>query len=161
LALNLVFFGFMFKRILLNLLIIGFLSIQAFSQCNFTVNAGPDLKVCNAGDMITINGKVTGNPTEIFWTPATGLSNSKSPVTKATVTAPIEYILTARGLSTINIITNGNFEAGKTGFSTDYVVGTVPCYGAGYLDCEGTYDVINNPQLGHSAWEIGIPSELG
>lgn len=142
----------MFKRILLNLLIIGFLSLQAFSQCNFSVNAGPDLKVCNAGDMITINGKVTGNPTEIFWTPATGLSNSKSPVTKATVTAPIEYILTARGLSTINIITNGNFEAGKTGFSTDYVVGTVPCYGAGYLDCEGTYDVINNPQLGHSAW---------
>ncbi len=126
--------------------------MQSFAQCNFTVNAGPDLKVCKAGDMITINGKVTGNPTEIFWDPATGLSNSKSPITKATVTAPIEYILTARGLSTINLITNGNFEAGKTGFYTDYIVGTVPCYGAGYLDCEGTYDVINNPQLGHTAW---------
>ncbi len=121
-------------------------------QCSFTVDAGPDMKVCNPGDMVTINGKVIGSVQEIHWDPATGLSNPKSPVTKATVSGPIEYILTAKGTSNINLITNGNFEAGKTGYSTDYIVGSTPCYGAGYLDCEGTYDVINNPQLGHSAW---------
>jgi gliding motility-associated-like protein len=133
-------------------MIIGFAFVETNAQCNFTVNAGPDLKVCKAGDMITINGKVTGNPSEIFWDPATGLSNPKSPVTKATVSGPIQYILTARGVNNTNLIVNGNFEAGKSGFFTDYIVGFMSCYGAGYLDCEGTYDVINNPQLGHTAW---------
>ena len=28
------------------------------------------------------------------------------------------------------------------------------CYGAGYLDCEGTYDVITNPQLGHTGLHL-------
>lgn len=125
---------------------------QLFAQCNISVDAGPDLKVCRAGDMIMINGKVTGSIQEIFWEPATGLSNPKSPITKATVQGPQEYILTARGLSTQNLIVNGNFEAGRSGFTTDYMVGTIPCYGFGYLDCEGTYDVISNPQAGHSGF---------
>ncbi|MBK9107228.1 MAG: hypothetical protein IPM92_02305 [Saprospiraceae bacterium] len=124
----------------------------ARTQCSFTVDAGPDLKVCNPGDMVMINGKVTGSVQEIFWEPPTGLSNPRSPVTKATVPGPIEYILTARGVSNINLITNGNFEAGNTGFTTDYMVGMTSCYGAGYLDCEGTYGVINNPQLGHTGF---------
>ena len=123
-----------------------------YAQCNFTVNAGPDQKVCNPGEMVTLNGKITGSVQEIFWEPPTGLSNPKSPVTKATVNATTEYILTGRGLSSINLITNGNFEAGNTGFTTDYMVGTTSCYGFGYLDCEGTYAVINNPQLGHAGF---------
>lgn len=122
------------------------------AQCNISVDAGPDLKVCSVGDMVMINGKVSGNIQEVFWEPAAGLSNPKSPITKATVAGPQEYILTARGLSTQNLIINGNFEAGRTGFTTDYMVGTVPCYGFGYLDCEGTYDVISNPQLGHTGF---------
>ncbi len=142
----------MLRLILFIWVIIFSHSGKLFTQCSFTVNAGPDLKVCMPGDMITINGKITGTPTEIFWTPPTGLSNPKSPVTKATVSGPMEYILTAKGLSSTNLIVNGNFEAGRTGFFTDYLVGSTPCYGAGYLDCEGTYDVINNPQLGHSGW---------
>ncbi|MCC6754040.1 MAG: gliding motility-associated C-terminal domain-containing protein [Saprospiraceae bacterium] len=131
--------------------VIGSGSLQA--QCNFSVNAGPDLKVCNPGDKVTINGKVTGgNVQEIFWEPPTGLSNPKSPVTIATVFSTMEYVLTAKGLSTTNLITNGNFEAGNTGFTTDYMLGTSSCYGLGYLDCEGTYAVINNPQLGHAGF---------
>lgn len=136
--------------------ILIFLSIlngsNLLAQCNISVDAGPDLKVCRPGDMVMINGKVTGSIQEIFWEPPTGLSNPKSPVTKATVSGPQEYILTARGLSTQNLIINGNFEAGRTGFTTDYMVGTTSCYGFGYLDCEGTYDVINNPQLGHTGF---------
>lgn len=123
-----------------------------YAQCSFTVNAGPDQKVCNPGDMVTLNGKIMGSVQEIFWEPPTGLSNPKSPVTKAMVNATTEYILTGRGLSNINLITNGNFEAGNTGFTTDYMLGTTSCYGFGYLDCEGTYGVITNPQLGHTGF---------
>lgn len=123
-----------------------------FAQCNFTVNAGPDIKVCNTGDMTNMAGKVTGIVREIYWEPPSGLQDPKNPTTKITVNAPGEYILVAKGNSGINLITNGDFEQGKTAFGTDYVVGTMSCYGAGYLDCEGTYDVINNPQLGHTGF---------
>ncbi|NOT37544.1 MAG: T9SS type B sorting domain-containing protein [Saprospiraceae bacterium] len=123
-----------------------------FSQCNFTVSAGPDIKVCNAGEMTNMAGKVTGIVREIYWEPPTGLQDPKNPTSKITVNTPGEYILVAKGNSGINLVTNGDFEQGKTGFGTDYMVGTMSCYGAGYLDCEGTYDVINNPQLGHTGF---------
>ncbi|MBK9727723.1 MAG: gliding motility-associated C-terminal domain-containing protein [Saprospiraceae bacterium] len=142
----------MIKAFFQIVLILCFIGEVLNGQCNISVNAGPDLKVCNIGDIITINGKVTGAVTEIFWDPATGLSNPKSPITKATVFGPQEYILTARGLSSQNLIVNGNFEAGNTGFTTDYVLGTNSCYGLGYLDCEGTYGVITNPQFGHAGF---------
>ena len=105
----------MIKAFFQIVLILCFIGEVLNGQCNISVNAGPDLKVCNIGDIITINGKVTGAVTEIFWDPATGLSNPKSPITKATVFGPQEYILTARGLSSQNLIVNGNFEAGNTG----------------------------------------------
>ncbi|MCC6816163.1 MAG: gliding motility-associated C-terminal domain-containing protein [Saprospiraceae bacterium] len=125
---------------------------RLFAQCNFTVNAGPDIKVCNLGDMTNMAGKVSGSVKEIFWEPTVGLQDPKNPTTKITVNASGEYILVAKGVSGINLVTNGDFEQGKTAFSTDYIVGTISCYGFGVLDCEGTYDVINNPQLGHTGF---------
>ncbi|HMW40293.1 MAG: gliding motility-associated C-terminal domain-containing protein [Saprospiraceae bacterium] len=122
------------------------------AQCNFTVNAGPDIKVCNAGDMKMMAGKITGQIREAYWEPTTGLADPKNPTTKVTINGNMEYILTAKGTSGINLVINGDFEQGKTGFSTDYIVGFMSCYGAGYLDCEGTYDVITNPQIGHSGF---------
>ncbi|MEP7197057.1 MAG: gliding motility-associated C-terminal domain-containing protein [Saprospiraceae bacterium] len=125
---------------------------EVFAQCNFSVNAGPDIKVCKSGDMAMMAGKVIGSIKEVYWDPPTGLSDPKNPGSKVTINGNMEYVLVAKGYSGINLVTNGDFESGKTGFFTDYIVGTVPCYGFGYLDCEGTYDVINNSQLGHSAW---------
>lgn len=140
------------KYIFLFIYIFNTFCYKILSQCNFTVNAGPDIKVCNAGDMKMMAGKVVGQVKEIYWEPTTGLADPKNPTTKVTINSNMEYILTAKGYSGLNLVVNGNFESGKTGFSTDYVVGTMSCYGAGYLDCEGTYDVINNPQLGHTGF---------
>ncbi|MFN8332601.1 MAG: hypothetical protein U0T81_15530 [Saprospiraceae bacterium] len=108
------------------------------AQCNFTVNAGPDIKVCNAGDMKMMAGKISGQIREAYWEPTTGLADPKNPTTKVTINGNMEYILTAKGTSGINLVINGDFEQGKTGFSTDYIVGFMSCYGAGCLDCEGT-----------------------
>ncbi len=127
-------------------------SLKLVGQCNFTVHAGPDVTVCNPGDVGTLSGRITGNPLDIEWVPADGLSNPKSPVTRVTVQGQAEYILKAKGLDPTNLIVNGNFNGGRSGFTTDYRVGSTPCYGLGYLDCEGTYDVINNPRLGHSGF---------
>ncbi len=128
------------------------MSNDFFAQCNFTVNAGPDIKVCNAGDMTLMAGKVTGIVREIYWEPPTGLQDPKNPNSKITINANGEYILVAKGNSGVNLVNNGDFEQGNTGFFTDYILGFMSCYGAGYLDCEGTYAVINNPQLGHTGF---------
>ncbi|MBK7232013.1 MAG: gliding motility-associated C-terminal domain-containing protein [Saprospiraceae bacterium] len=125
---------------------------SALAQCNFQVNAGPDKFVCNPGESVILEGRITGSPTEFYWEPATNLNNSRILMPRATVFGPTTYYLVARGLDNTNLINNGDFSAGNTGFYTDYALGSTPCYGFGYLDCEGTYDVITNPQLGHSAW---------
>lgn len=116
------------------------------------MNAGPDKLVCKPGDAVTLDGKITGSPNEFYWEPATNLNNSKILTPRAIVFGPLSYILVAKGLDPTNLIINGNFSSGNTGFYTDYTVGSVPCYNLGYLDCEGTYDVITNPQLGHANW---------
>ncbi len=102
--------------------------------------------------MKNMAGKVTGPVTQVYWEPPLGLQDPKNPTTKVTINSNMEYILTAKGTSGINLVKNGDFEQGKTGFYTDYIVGTMSCYGLGFLDCEGTYDVLNNPQLGHAGF---------
>lgn len=124
----------------------------ALAQCSFTVNAGPDKLVCKPGDAVTLDGRITGNPNSFFWEPTVNLNNPRILTPRATVFGPMTYYLVARGLDPTNLVFNGNFSAGNTGFFTDYILGSIPCYGFGYLDCEGTYDVITNPQLGHTAW---------
>lgn len=140
------------KIVISFLLIFNSLYTQLIAQCNFKVDAGKDMLVCRPGDMVTLNGKITGNPKEFFWEPTINLSGPKSLTPKVTVFGPMTYYLVAKGLDPTNLIINGTFSSGRTGYTTDYAVGSTPCYGFGYLDCEGTYDVITNPQLGHSAW---------
>ncbi|MBK9270274.1 MAG: gliding motility-associated C-terminal domain-containing protein [Saprospiraceae bacterium] len=144
--------GLALKNLLLFICMYIVLVESVFAQCNFQVMAGPDKLVCKPGDAVTLDGRITGNPTEFYWEPTTGLSNSRILTPRATVFGPMTYYLVARGLDNTNLIVNGDFSAGNSGFYTDYTVGTMSCYAAGYLDCEGTYDVITNPQLGHSAW---------
>ena len=140
------------KRLILLFSIYTSLVCGLIAQCNFKVDAGKDMLVCRPGDMVTLNGKITGNPKEFFWEPTINLSGPKSLTPKVTVFGPMTYYLVAKGLDPTNLIINGTFSSGRTGYTTDYAVGSTPCYGFGYLDCEGTYDVITNPQLGHSAW---------
>lgn len=45
----------------------------------------------------------------------------------------------------VNIIVNGDFEAGNTGFSTGYT------YSPGNIHGPGTYDIVTDPQLSHAS----------
>ena len=127
-----------------------YLTYHAIGQCGITVDAGPDQEICTPGGMVQLNGIVTGNYLQVEWSPVTGLSNPNILNPTANVTSTITYTLKVLAKSNNNLIFNGDFEMGNTGFTTEYVVGTTSCFGLGYLDCEGTYDVINNPQLGHA-----------
>lgn len=52
------------------------------------------------------------------------------------------------GTISSNLIVNGDFEAGNTGFTTDYVVGTGGTFGP--LSSEGTYAISTSPNLVHT-----------
>ena len=54
-----------------------------------------------------------------------------------------------------NLIVNGDFANGDDGsFTTDYTPGQGNCnHSAGFLGCEGFYNVLNDPSLGHSDFD--------
>lgn len=111
--------------------------------CPCTVNAGPDKNLCEPGGNIQLNGSVAGQPITVEWTPQNGLSNPNSVSPVATVDQTTIYTLTAKCVSNTNLVTNANFNAGNTGFTSDYT------YSATNLLPEGIYTVTNNPQSVH------------
>lgn len=115
-----------------------FLPGPAAGQCTFTVDAGPDQTVCGLGNTAQLNGNVIGNFESFQWSPAAGLSNpnSLSPIANLTGT----YTLTATGTSNINLITNGDFEQGVSGFTSDYDASPIPIL-------NGTYTTVISPSL--------------
>lgn len=108
------------------------------AQCGLTVDAGPDLTICGLGNTGVLNGTVFGNYTSFQWTPAAGLSNPNS--LTPTASAPGVYTFTATGPSNINLVANGDFEAGAVGFSSDYTLNPIPIL-------NGTYTAVVSPQL--------------
>ncbi|NBC07384.1 MAG: hypothetical protein GVY26_09345, partial [Bacteroidetes bacterium] len=123
-----------YYTLLLSLLPLSYLA----AQCSLTVDAGPDFSVCGLNNTGTLSGNVFGNSTSFQWTPAAGLSNPNS--LNPTVSAPGVYTLTATGPSNINLIANGDFEAGAGGFSSDYTLSAIPIL-------NGTYTTVVSPQL--------------
>ncbi|MBP7238758.1 MAG: gliding motility-associated C-terminal domain-containing protein [Saprospiraceae bacterium] len=127
---------------------------QSVSACNLFVDAGPDTNVCDPGGLLTLMGSIT--PTSIFyqWSPSSGLSNPYILNPTANITGPITYTLTAYGVdpNNPNLVVNGNFSGGNTGFSSDYAyVVDIPNV-QNEMFPEGTYTVINNPNLVHTGF---------
>lgn len=80
-----------------------------------TANAGSDVLFC-VGTPVTIGtSAVTGYT--YAWSPVTGLNDPTLAQPSASPSQTTIYTLT---MTPQNLITNGNFESGLTGFSTDY-----------------------------------------
>jgi hypothetical protein len=126
--------------LVLTSLLTTYLSAQ---NCSFSVDAGQDLQLCEPGGTVTLNGSITGMFSFFEWTPATGLSDPASLNPQASVSATTVYTLTAFEPGSTNLITNGDFEAGNTGFTSDYSF--VPL-GQDLIN-GGTYTVATSPDL--------------
>lgn len=123
-------------------------------SCDLIVDAGPDTNVCAPGGSVTLMGSITGDELFFLWSPSTGLSNPFSLTPIATITGPITYTLTAWGVDPSNpeLIVNGDFSAGNTGFNSDYTyVVDVPGI-QNEMVPEGTYAIIPNPNLVHTGF---------
>lgn len=106
------------------------------------VDAGNDATICN-GDSTQLNA--TGGLI-YSWTPTTGLSNPNIANPKAAPTTTTTYTVSSQ-IPIGNLITNGDFSQGNTGFSSGYTY-TTP------NTLEGQYYVGTNAQ----AWNGGMAS---
>jgi gliding motility-associated-like protein len=106
----------------------------------------PDtIKTCaNSSIKVTASLSVPSGYTilDTNWTPTNGVSdtNSISP-TFSIGTSPVLYKLSIKSLTPNNLVNNGDFSAGNTGFSSNYRDTT----GSGSLYPEGFYSVTTNP----------------
>ncbi len=111
--------------------------LQVQAQCSFTL--GPDKYYCQGQSINTIlNGPSAF--TSIIW-------NTGSTSQNISVNASGTYICTATQLSG-DLVVNGNFSAGNTGFTTNYTAGSGGSWGL--LTNPGTYEITSNGNLVHS-----------
>jgi gliding motility-associated-like protein len=123
------------KRQIVLLVCIYLVIGNAFSQI---LDAGSDQTIC-PGEVVRLQG--TGDNSHYFyyrWSPDSTLSNSSVLNPWAWPSITTTYYLYGYWADS-NIVMNGNFELGNTGFTSSYVYGT----GSSGLWPEGTYSVVN------------------
>lgn len=124
---------------------LSLLAVQAIhAQCaglfpNFSL--GNDTTICQG-----VGLQLNAGAGYASYTWDNGSSNQTRQVSQAGT-----YSVTVAQIGT-NLITNGNFEAGNTGFSTDYIVGTGGTYGQ--LSNAGTYAISTSPNLVHTNFAV-------
>lgn len=137
------------------ILIIFFKSIQLIGQgCNGAVTATVNPKeYCFDGNPIQVqlNGNIVGKSCSVFWEPETDLNDPNILKPIATVNGPGMYMYTLYGIIKnpigSSLITNGSFENGNTGFTSEYIY-TAPVFNA--LQPEGYYTITNPGQTAAS-----------
>ncbi|MEQ1746820.1 MAG: PKD domain-containing protein, partial [Saprospiraceae bacterium] len=119
-------------------------SFRLQAQCPITVNAGDDIWLCAPPSPTQLDGSISGDFLNFTWSPTTGMTGANTLNPTVAVTGNATYVLTARAVDlNTNLIVNGDFESGNTGFTSDYI------YMPGNLVPEGVYDVLANPQDDH------------
>ena len=139
------------KKIILFTLCIGITITQLSAQCGYSVSVNTaDTFLCNPAP-IQLNTSSTGviPAGAIYsWMPITGLNNPNSPNPIATPNATTTYTYSISTPVGGNLIVNGDFESGNTGFTTGHTLGTGGTWGL--LSNNGTYAVTTNPNSVHS-----------
>ncbi|MEZ4911692.1 MAG: gliding motility-associated C-terminal domain-containing protein [Saprospiraceae bacterium] len=137
------------------LLVLNFLTFYiGLSQC-LTLDVPDDVTICEPSD-ITLDGNILGNYYSFQWTSNLGFFDNTSLNSTAFVNATTTFTLTGYGDPNANIIVNGDFSSGNTGFTTDYTL-SYPGYTCpsgnqvyGTLGCEGTYVIGTNSGPTHT-----------
>lgn len=102
-----------------------------------SIDLGPDREICQ------------GASTQLDAGPGFDYYDWSTNATSQTITVGAAGTYTVSGLRTgNNLIVNGDFEEGNTGFTSDYVVGTGGTYGQ--LSSPGTFAISTSPSLVHT-----------
>lgn len=125
-------------KILHFILFIACIGIKsAYGQCTFDL--GNDISYCQ-GQSFSQTLTAPSNQTSYLW--STGATSQS-----ITITTEGTYSCAVTLLSN-DLITNGSFSSGSSGFSSSYIVGTGGSWGP--LSSEGQYLVTNNASSAHN-----------
>ena len=136
------------------ILICAVCAVHSFGQGCPTLTITHDTTICPNTTLLLHSSISSGTIVTRAWAPRFGLNDSTVANPTATVTHDTFYTCTITTSSTTNLITNGNFSNGNTGFSSGYTYASSPpgqpCGSYGILGCEGYYNVNTNPRNTHS-----------
>ena len=131
------------KNLLLYLILACCLLFQQQIKAQCTVEASHDTTICSGG-MAYLGVTADFLMLDYVWSPAWGLNATylQYPVTHPN--QDMVYYVSVTTLLDSNLIINGDFELGNTGFTSNYT------FNATSVWAEGTYSVTTNPFLVHS-----------
>lgn len=113
--------------------------VTCISQCSFTYNLGADTSFCT-GSNFTLTLTAPSGLAPYLW-------DNGSTSQSRTVTNFGNYYCRASQLGQ-DLVVNGNFDLGNSGFISNYIVGTGGTWGP--ISNPGTYLVTSNSSLAHS-----------
>lgn len=132
------------------LVLASFFSAGAYAQgCGNTLTMPDTLSLC-IGSTSLIGASMTGTDatTNIAWTPPTDLSSTIIINPSITAVTSGYRWLTVRTLVNTNLVVNGDFSAGNTGFGSVYTYSPPPSA----ILLEGFYSVFTNPNSVHTGF---------
>ena len=134
-------------RLVLSVIPILMTQSPLFSQCGITVSAGDDIYLCAPPTPTQLDGSIEGDYLNFVWSPTTGMTGANTLSPTVNVSQTTTYVLKASAADlNNNLVSNGDFEGGNSGFDSDYG------YSPGNLWPEGLYDILDNPQSSHSGF---------
>ncbi len=101
------------------------------------------------GDLIQLSA--TGGVGTYTWTPSTGLDLTDNANPTANPTETTTYYASYQSVLE-NLVVNGGFEQGNTGFLSDYSLGDGGTFGD--LSDEAEYGIYTSPSLGHNNFVV-------
>ena len=106
-----------YKSSVLLYFLFSYAAIQA--QCNLSIDVPDDITICDPQN-IDLIGSISGNYLDFFWEGDNGFFDNLNLNTQDLAQTTTTYTLNARTESNTNLIFNGDFELGNTGFTTQY-----------------------------------------
>lgn len=129
------------------IIVIVLISKTVFSQCTFTATSTFSDVTCNGLNNGSASANVSGGTAPYTYSWSTGATTSS-----VSGLAPGNYSVVITDASCIvsgvELIVNGDFSAGNTGFTSNYVY----CNTANCLIPEGTYAIGSSPSFFHSGF---------
>lgn len=122
-----------------------------FANCQCTVTTNNDTAVCTTNTNIQLNA-VANNALGYIWSTKEGLSDSTIANPIATPKKTTAYIVSAIMPDTAELVVNGDFEGGNSGFTSSYTYRSNPFPGGSNNLLEGQYTINSNPSATHQCF---------
>lgn len=133
------------------LLVMGIINLKG-QNCGFTITVPQDITICEETDIV-LNGNISGSYFGFEWSGTDGFFDDADLTPTVSVSQTTTYTLKVFSNPTTNLIVNGDFSGGNSGFSTQYTYMPDLPGSTTELWNEGTYSVGSNPNSVHTNFD--------